>query len=176
MNFDTLPVYTFRSLSNKQYGALRSRYINNPGKTVEDWWSFAMGAIQRAVENSDASHINDLLICAGNEEKIRDTRKVLVSVGIAKMFTGNLKIGFAIGEKMTAAQKKARTGLLQSWESDFSLSVMELGVKKSAEFSEENYIAQILTRAEKNGLNVVDFASHLLKAAEKKVADAAEAA
>lgn len=170
---NTLPVYTFRNLNNREYGALRSRYINNPGKTVEDYFSYAMGAVRRAIEDSDAKHLNDLLIVAGNEEKIRDTRKILHSVGIASMFKGNLRDGFTTGEKMTAAHKNARKRLLQSWESDFSLAMMELGGHKAQEFSEEKYIEQILNRAEKQGLNVIDFVAHLERAAKARAAKAA---
>ena len=170
---NTLPVYTFRNLTNREYGSLRSRYINNPGKTVEDFWSYAYGAVRRALDNNDPSHVNDLLIVAGNEEKIRDTRKVLHSVGVAKAFNGNLRDGFAVGSKMTAAQKRASKLLRQSWESDFSIALMDLGGSKAKEWSEESYITQVLKNASKHGADVIDFAERLRVAAERMTKEAA---
>ena len=167
---NTLPVYTISNLSNQQYGKLRSQYLNNPGKTVEQFWSYAYGALRRGICDNDAKHINDLLIVAGNEEKIRDTRKVLSTIKLSGPFKGNLRDGFTTGHKMTAAQKRAAKLLRQSWESDFSLALMELGGTKAAEWSEEKYLEQVLKRLESKGADVISFADHLRKLAESKKA------
>lgn len=73
---------TLNVLSNTAYGRIRSYYKTQGYREVERWQEYLYNAVIRTIENSDAQHVNDLLMAAKEVDKYQSTVRIIRTIGL----------------------------------------------------------------------------------------------
>ena len=159
---------TYNILTNRQYSTVRSYFKREAERIGERFGEYRYNAVKRAVDGTDPTHLNDLLYAARGLGRYRETARIIKAMKFPfkrNPNKANAHEEFIPHVKMTKAQKERMKYLRNHW-ADILMEV-ELGEsKKDAKVWEaEAYAKTVLRTIEKHGMNVVDFAEYLKKAA-----------